>query len=101
MTFCRAWVWIWHANSGTIAGFVVGFLVLVFVADIGPRRWVRMTWAADLTVARMKKPRLGIRMVAFAIRREERVRWALIVHVGGKVRGGEVLVESSDGHASS
>lgn len=101
MTFCRAWVWILLAKGGAIAGLVVDFLDLVFVADLGPRRWVRMAWAADLTVARMKRPRLGIRMVAFTMRREERVRWALLVHVGGKVRGGEVLVERSDGHASS
>lgn len=74
MTFCGAWVCIWLAKSGAIAGFVVGFLGMVFVVDLSPRGRVRMSWAADLTVARMKRPRLGIRTVAFTMKREERVR---------------------------
>lgn len=99
VTFCGTRVRIRAARGSEVTGFVVGFVTLDFVVGLRPRRWVGMAWTADITVASLYRPgRVGIRMVPCAIDRKERVRGALTFCVCGRVQGGQVLVESSDGH---
>ena len=99
IAFRGPWVWVWLAGIGGIPAVVVGFIVLVFVAGFGPWRRVRMAWAAGLMAARLGIPWNGMRMLPSVVRKEERVRWALSLRVGGKVQGGGDLVESADRHA--
>lgn len=78
VTFRGAWVRIWPARGSEATGFIVGFVTLTFVLALRPWRWVGMAWMADITVARLYRPRVGIRMVTCAMGREERARGTLL-----------------------
>lgn len=96
-----AWVWVWPTRSGGITGFIFGFIEETFVGELAQHRRVGMAHVTGLTVVRLERPRVGIRVVIFTVRSKGSVRWAIFVHVRGKFQGGEVLVESFDGHSTS
>lgn len=74
MMTLRAWVWGSLMRSGGITSLIVGFVEEVHVDELAQHRCVGMAGMAGLTVARLERPRAGIRVATFAMRNKGRVR---------------------------